>query len=176
MARIALTFACAICAFAANANTYQWYATPISSGGTAISDSTQVNVWFGFSAPSNPSTYQLIIIDSNNDGRISKQEWSSATGGGGLGHNGASTLALFDGNRNRSGTLYTANFISSGTSGLKSGLVSNFSPFNPNNISPPVDTTAPVITLLGNATVTIEVGSSYSDAGATAADNQDGDL
>ena len=39
-----------------------------------------------------------------------------------------------------------------------------------------VDTTAPVITLLGDTTVTIEVGATYTDAGATAADNYDGDL
>jgi hypothetical protein len=39
-----------------------------------------------------------------------------------------------------------------------------------------VDTTLPVITLLGDATVTIEVGSGYSDDGATASDNYDGDI
>ena len=39
-----------------------------------------------------------------------------------------------------------------------------------------VDTTVPVITLLGDATVTIEVGSTYTDAGATATDNYDGDI
>ena len=39
-----------------------------------------------------------------------------------------------------------------------------------------VDTTAPVITLLGDVTVTIEVGATYTDAGATATDNYDGDL
>ncbi|MDA8641887.1 DUF5011 domain-containing protein, partial [Flavobacteriaceae bacterium] len=39
-----------------------------------------------------------------------------------------------------------------------------------------LDTTAPVITLTGEATVTIEVGSTYSDAGATASDNYDGDI
>jgi hypothetical protein len=38
------------------------------------------------------------------------------------------------------------------------------------------DTTAPVITLLSNATVTIEVGGTYTDAGATANDNYDGDI
>ncbi len=38
------------------------------------------------------------------------------------------------------------------------------------------DSTAPVITLLGNASVTVTVGSSYTDAGATATDNVDGDL
>ena len=39
-----------------------------------------------------------------------------------------------------------------------------------------VDTTVPVITLTGEATVTIEVGSTYTDAGATALDNYDGDI
>jgi hypothetical protein len=39
-----------------------------------------------------------------------------------------------------------------------------------------IDSTAPIITLLGNSPVTIEVGSSYTDAGATALDGYDGDL
>ena len=39
-----------------------------------------------------------------------------------------------------------------------------------------VDTTVPVITLEGEATVTLEVGTSYTDAGATASDNYDGDI
>ena len=39
-----------------------------------------------------------------------------------------------------------------------------------------VDTTNPVISLLGNSSVTIEVMSSYTDDGATALDNYDGDL
>ena len=39
-----------------------------------------------------------------------------------------------------------------------------------------LDTTVPVITLLGDATATIEVGSIYTDAGATATDNYDGDI
>jgi hypothetical protein len=38
------------------------------------------------------------------------------------------------------------------------------------------DTTAPVITLVGSSTVTVTLGSSYTDAGATANDNKDGDL
>ncbi len=38
------------------------------------------------------------------------------------------------------------------------------------------DITIPVIILLGNATVNIEVGSSYTDEGATATDNIDGDI
>ena len=39
-----------------------------------------------------------------------------------------------------------------------------------------VDTTAPVITLTGAASITVEAGTSYTDAGATATDNKDGDL
>ena len=38
------------------------------------------------------------------------------------------------------------------------------------------DTTPPVITLLGSNPVNIELGSTYTDAGATAADNIDGDI
>lgn len=39
-----------------------------------------------------------------------------------------------------------------------------------------VDTTKPVITLLGSAIVTLEVHTNYTDAGATAEDNYDGNL
>jgi len=39
-----------------------------------------------------------------------------------------------------------------------------------------VDTTAPVITLLGDNPVTLEVGGPYTDAGATATDAYDGDI
>ena len=38
------------------------------------------------------------------------------------------------------------------------------------------DTTPPVITLLGDASINIDQGSTYEDAGATATDNVDGDL
>ena len=33
------------------------------------------------------------------------------------------------------------------------------------------DTTAPVITLVGDAQITVEVGSTYTEEGATASDN-----
>jgi hypothetical protein len=39
-----------------------------------------------------------------------------------------------------------------------------------------VDTTAPIITILGNSTATVELNSNYSDLGATATDNYDGDI
>ena len=38
------------------------------------------------------------------------------------------------------------------------------------------DTTAPVITLVGDTQITVEVGSIYTDLGATASDNSDGDI
>ena len=41
---------------------------------------------------------------------------------------------------------------------------------------PASDTTAPVITRLGSATVSLNVGETYSDAGATATDNVDGNI
>lgn len=42
--------------------------------------------------------------------------------------------------------------------------------------SAPADTTAPVITRTGNATVTVPVKTAYTDAGATASDNVDGNI
>ncbi|MFH1471102.1 MAG: immunoglobulin-like domain-containing protein, partial [Candidatus Micrarchaeota archaeon] len=39
-----------------------------------------------------------------------------------------------------------------------------------------VDTTKPVIILNGNSTVTVLINTNYTDAGATASDNYDGDL
>ncbi|MDG1039327.1 MAG: DUF5011 domain-containing protein [Polaribacter sp.] len=39
-----------------------------------------------------------------------------------------------------------------------------------------IDTTIPVITLLGDNPMTIEVGNTYIDAGAKAIDNSDGDI
>ena len=46
------------------------------------------------------------------------------------------------------------------------------------NVNPsiPIDTHAPVITLLGNEIVNVAVGTIYTDAGATAYDQEDGDL
>src|SRR5437867_4042026 len=45
-----------------------------------------------------------------------------------------------------------------------------------NNPTPLPDTTPPVITLLGSNPVTVQVGSTYTDAGATATDNVDGNI
>ena len=43
-------------------------------------------------------------------------------------------------------------------------------------ITATIDTTIPVITLVGDVSVDIEVGTTYTDAGATALDNYDGDI
>ncbi|MFQ5491656.1 MAG: immunoglobulin-like domain-containing protein, partial [Phycisphaerae bacterium] len=45
-----------------------------------------------------------------------------------------------------------------------------------NVVGAPGDNTAPVITMLGNAVVNMTVGGAYTDAGATASDNVDGDI
>ena len=44
------------------------------------------------------------------------------------------------------------------------------------NVTATADTTPPVITLLGSTPVDVELGSTYTDAGATASDNIDGDI
>src|SRR5712692_8817455 len=49
------------------------------------------------------------------------------------------------------------------------------SPATPNP-APTSDTTAPVITILGSNPVTVQLGSTYIDAGAKASDPDDGDL
>ena len=47
---------------------------------------------------------------------------------------------------------------------------------NPDPVTPPADTTPPVITLLGTNPVILFVGDTFKDPGATANDNVDGDL
>ena len=51
-----------------------------------------------------------------------------------------------------------------------------FSLENLNYVFTSLDETAPVITLVGDAEITVEVGSTYTDLGATASDNYDGDI
>ncbi len=43
-------------------------------------------------------------------------------------------------------------------------------------VTQPVDTTAPVITLIGASTINLEVGDTYNELGATATDNVDGNI
>ena len=51
--------------------------------------------------------------------------------------------------------------------------VATFTDCNRGNI---YDTTAPVITVAGDAQVTLQVGATYTDAGATAVDDRDGTI
>ena len=56
------------------------------------------------------------------------------------------------------------------------GVVNNGYPYFNSDYFIVPDTTAPVITLLGDASVSVVLGDTYTDAGATASDNIDGDL
>jgi hypothetical protein len=64
---------------------------------------------------------------------------------------------------------YTVTYIVSDAAGNAASQVSRTV-----NITP--DVTIPIITLLGESEVSLELGSTYTDAGATAVDNIDGDI
>ena len=58
-----------------------------------------------------------------------------------------------------------------------SGYIDDIMSVNDSNSNlPKVDTTKPIITLLGDATITLTVGTTYTDAGATATDDVDGNI
>lgn len=116
--------------------TYQWYATAVDSDGTATSDSVVVNVWVDTGPPPDPSLYDIIITDTNGDGLISDAEWSDYTGGG-QGLNGGGVLTLFDGVPGGSGTLYSSVPYTTGDADLLDGLVKNFIPADPSDVSVP---------------------------------------
>lgn len=73
-------------------------------------------------------------------------------------------------NTNAAGT-YTLNYNVSDAAGNAATQVSRTV-----NVTQPTDTTAPVITLNGASVIYINVGDSFTDPGATATDNVDGDL
>jgi predicted acyltransferase (DUF342 family) len=58
---------------------------------------------------------------------------------------------------------------------INNTTISTINTANAGSVSDP-DTTKPVITRIGSATVTIAVGQTYTDAGATASDNKDGNI
>ncbi|MEC7178105.1 MAG: immunoglobulin-like domain-containing protein, partial [Candidatus Thermoplasmatota archaeon] len=92
---------------------------------------------------------------------------------------GATAQDNYDGDITSS--ITTTNNIDMNTVGTYS-VIYNVADANGNSAVPlirtvnVVDTTAPVITIIGSNPVDIQVGSVYSDAGATAADTLDGDL
>ncbi len=73
-------------------------------------------------------------------------------------------------NTNAAGT-YTVNYNVSDAAGNAASQVSRTV-----NVTVPADTTAPVITLTGASTINLTVGDSFTDPGATATDNVDGNL
>ena len=78
---------------------------------------------------------------------------------------GATTL-LYTGHAGDGGQMITGKWIVN-TNGI--GLLSFIEPIN-------LDAIPPVITLIGSNPITVEVGETYNDPGATANDNLDGDL
>jgi hypothetical protein len=56
------------------------------------------------------------------------------------------------------------------------GILDGIIPTSGNLVVPSCDTEPPVITLIGESTVQILLGETYTDAGATASDNVDGDI
>ena len=72
------------------------------------------------------------------------------------------SLDILDGNQS---VIYSWSYEQDGVNGNGLTFSCNFN-----------DTTAPVITLLGDNPLTIEVGSSFEDPGVTATDDADGDL
>ncbi len=74
---------------------------------------------------------------------------------------------------------YIASVRDGGTNPIDVATINNVIPLmSSTSIDPvdPLDTLAPVITLNGASPVTITLGSTYTDAGATASDNVDGDI
>ncbi|WBL34162.1 Hint domain-containing protein [Sinirhodobacter sp. HNIBRBA609] len=120
---------------------YEWYRTWIrESTGTAQADSELVTVWFDTVAPSNPSLYDLVIIDSDGDGKISPDEWEDATGSSGTklrGDNVNDRLYNPEPSLGKSdGYLYTTYPIDAGETGLLDDMVSDFLPVYPNTLDP----------------------------------------
>lgn len=67
-------------------------------------------------------------------------------------------------------TTITASQAGNDTFGAAADVTQTFT------VEAPADLVAPVLTLLGDATVTIDAGTAYTDAGATATDDVDGDI
>jgi hypothetical protein len=68
---------------------------------------------------------------------------------------------------------YTVKLTASNTAG---GTATSENTFTVTLPGPPVDTTKPIITLVGDATINLTIGDPYTDKGATANDNLDGNI
>lgn len=83
------------------------------------------------------------------------------------------TSALFEPKKTYQTGKYTVKLTASNTAG---GTASAERTFDVTLPGPPVDTTKPIITLVGDATINLTVGDPYTDKGATATDNLDGTI
>ena len=97
---------------------------------------------------------------------------STSTPTGGSGNTG-STTSTGSGGANNTGTT------SSAGGGGNTGTTNSTGSGDGNNsgtTTPPADSTPPVITLNGQSSISLTVGDTYTEAGATASDNTDGNL
>ena len=117
-------------------------------------------------------TITTSIVSSVNDGdtalgSMSSNEtvtWSITGSGVSISNSGAVTLDSIANAGSATSHSFTVTATDTASNATTTGTLS----------VPVVDTTAPVISLVGNAIVSLELGTAYSDAGATATDNKDG--
>ncbi|MCE2895507.1 MAG: DUF5011 domain-containing protein [Flammeovirgaceae bacterium] len=83
------------------------------------------------------------------------------------------TSAQFEPAKTYQTGTYTVKLTASNTAG---GTATSENTFTVTLPGPPVDTTKPVITLIGDATINLTIGDPYTDKGATANDNLDGNI
>ena len=82
----------------------------------------------------------------------------------------ANNVATISGSANATGTFaYALTFTGASTSQEETGTITV-------NAAVTADTTPPVISLLGSSTINLTVGDTFTDPGATATDNVDGDI
>ena len=114
------------------------------------------------------------IVSSINDGAtslgsVSANEtvsWSVSGSGVSINSSGAVTL---DSSAD-AGTAASHSFTVTATDSASNSSTSGTLTVSVN------DTTAPVISLKGSSPITLQIGTAYSESGATAADNKDGDI
>ena len=155
----------------------------------ALASVVSAGIWFDFeSDPSassmtvpQGSSFNLVLTASSHNNVVVSSEKLEAI-------QGSNTYLLAS--WNEAGTQYSSTYLwtkthpldtatlGSGTYTLKFSATTNtgIESANLNLVINPVDTTAPIITILGNNPENVLLNGIYTDAGATALDNLDGDL
>ena len=152
----------------------------------ALASMVSAGIWFDFEADPNANSMtvsqgaslNLVMTASSHNNIIVSNEKLEAVGIG--------TLASWNepGSQFGSTHLWTktytldTNTLGPGTFTLRFSALTNSGTESADLtlIVNPVDTTSPVISILGTNPLTVALGSAYTDAGATALDNLDGDL